>query len=104
MMTKSVVRLTLVGVLLVAIATPALDHHGNRVLWPQTPTKSPAKAADLPTLMADGPDPIPWPRKSTKPPAKAADLPTLTADGPDPIPWPTPTTTTKPPEKAARLV
>ena len=68
-MTKSVVRLTIFGVLLVAIATPALAHHGNPILWPQPPTKPPATAADSPTLMADGPDPIPWPQPPTKPPA-----------------------------------
>ena len=60
-MTRSVVRLTLFGVLLVAIATPALAHHGNPVLWPKTPTKPPATGTGLPTLIADG-NPIPWPK------------------------------------------
>ncbi len=100
-MTKSVVRLTLFGVLLVAIATPALAHHGNPVLWPQTPTKPPATAVGLPTLMADGPYPIPWPQTPTKPPATGVGLPTLMADGPYPIPWPTTTTPTNPPGKAS---
>ncbi len=122
-MTKSLVRLSLLGVLLIAIATPALAHRGNAaqatnaaagividaapptlmadgspIPWPKTDTtsKSPAVAAGLPSLVADS-SPIPWPKPTTttEPPTHAADLPSLVADS-SPIPWPKPTTTTDP--------
>jgi len=111
-MTKSLVRLSLLGVLLVAIAAPMLMAQGpypipwpctNGYPCPKTTTATPAppaNAAGLPTLMADG-IPIPWPKPTTttEPPANAAGLPTLMADG-IPIPWPRPTTTTEPPASA----
>jgi hypothetical protein len=129
-MTKSLVRLSLLGVLLVAIAIPALAHRGSvaqatnaavkmvavadaptlvadssPIPWPKptTTTKPPANAVGLPTLLADG-FPIPWPKPTTptKPPANAVGLPTLLADG-FPIPWPKPTTTSEPPANAVGL-
>jgi len=87
-MTNPVVRLSLLGVLLAAIATPALAHRGNLVLSTQKPTTLSISAAALPGFIADG-NPIPWPDSKTpnKPPAKAADPTKLIADE-LPIPWP----------------
>ncbi len=93
-MTKSLARLSLLGLLLVAIATPALAHRGNAVQSSTAATKTVIDAA-APTLMTDS-SPIPWPTpNTTKPPANAAGLPTVVADS-SPIPWPTPTTTNPP--------
>ena len=96
-MTKSVVRLSLMGMLLGAIVPPALAHHGNPVLRQKAPTEQAIKASGLPNVVADG-NPIPWPT-TTKPPATGANLPNLVADG-NPIPWPT---TTRPPATGANL-
>jgi hypothetical protein len=70
-MTKSFVRLSLLGVLLVAIATPALAHRGNPVQASKVATRL-AVVAAAPTLLADG-SPIPWPKPTTttEPPANA---------------------------------
>ncbi len=76
-MTKSVLRLSLIGMLLGTIVTPALAHYGNPVVGPKAPTKPAIKAEGLPTLVADGP--IPWPKTPTKPPAARAGLPSVAA-------------------------
>ena len=97
-MTKSLVRLSLLGVLLVAIATPALAHRANPAQASNATLKMVAGAA-APTLVADE-SPIPWPCGQFAPPSppdtKSWIAPTLTADS-SPIPWPKPTTTTEPP-------
>ncbi len=97
-MTKFVVRLSLVGLLLGAIVSPALAHSGNSAPQSQAATKPVIQAADLPALVADS-NPIPWPPQNPgKPPVKAADLPALVADS-NPIPWP-PQNPGKPPAQA----
>lgn len=65
-MTKPVVSLSLVGLLLGALAVPAVAD-GNPIPWPKTPTKPPSKAVNSQTFLADG-NPIPWPKTPTKPP------------------------------------
>jgi hypothetical protein len=101
-MTKSVVRLSLLGVLLVAITTPAVAHRGSAAQATNAATRIVIEAA-APTLLADG-SPIPWPKPTTttEPPASAMSLPTIVADQ-MPIPWPKPTTTTEPPASAISL-
>ncbi len=70
-MTKSVVRLSLLAVLLVAIATPALAHRGIAVQVTNAAVRMVVDAAP-PTLIADQ-MPIPWPKPTTttNPPANS---------------------------------
>jgi len=103
-MTKSVVRFSLIGMLLGTIVSPAFAHYGNPVLTHKARTATAIQTEGLPTLIADGPSPIPWPKTPTKPPAITGGLPTLMADGPSPIPWPKPTTPTKPLASVGGLV
>jgi len=99
-MTKSLARLSLLGTLLIAIATPALAHRANPVQSSKAAVKMVVDAA-APTLVADQ-MPIPWPKPTTttEPPAGAISLPPIVADQ-MPIPWPKPTTTTTPPANSA---
>jgi len=91
-MTKSVVRFSLIAMLLVAVTTLVTEHRGfwygsalitaagaSATYWP------PASGLRSP-LVADG-SPIPWPESTSRPSPKAADSPRMMADG-SPIPWP----------------
>jgi len=76
-MTKSLVRFSLIAMLLVAITGMAFAYCGSSY-QPAAAVAVTVKAA-TPTLVADGPSPVPWPPKGSS---------TLVADGPSPVPWP----------------
>ena len=82
-MSKSnVVRFSLIAVLLLGVTNLVI---ADREFWYQSaPT-----AVGVPTLIADGPSPVPWPPvRATQSSPRAGGVPTLIADGPSPVPWP----------------